>query len=184
MELWERSGNVLEAFERVSQAFPNCECENCSFSKHSCGPVAGNEIVARTLYSPPHFNEFTGQIRPNAYVDVYKRGLSVNRLGHTTLRALHRQAGKTMERSRQSGSSTPKTGYVLALARCEDLMNLRFPDGSRMCCFFDTAGRSNRAHADVVYARFRQGKTPRSRREQLARAIAGVFELADANSVT
>lgn len=58
-EIWESSADFVEAFDRLSQDFPNCECENCSASIHSRCAGAGNEKVIRRLFLPFHLNPVT-----------------------------------------------------------------------------------------------------------------------------
>lgn len=182
-KLWEDARNPLDAFERVSQAFRNCECENCSASVHSHGTVRAREILIRILFSPAHFNGVTRQVALHAFADAYKRGLSVNRRNHTTRAALLRQASKSISRSHNPGTGIPKTGYAFAVATYEDIQNLMLDDESRMFCVYDTAGKSNRAHADVVYSRFRTRKLPRSMRYKLNKALSDLFSFTELSDI-
>lgn len=109
---------------------------------------------------------------------MFKHGLSVNRKEQTTPEELRLQACRAIAVSRKSPEKVTKTGCEYEIARCENLMNLRFPDGFRMCCVYDTASKADRSHADVVYSGFRLGgKITSGRKKQLVKALATLFQL-------
>ena len=60
------------------------EWEKESVSSYSCGIVEDNEILARNIFSPHHYDTDTGEINTLAFDDVLNKGLSVLRHSYTT----------------------------------------------------------------------------------------------------
>ncbi len=60
------------------------EWEKGSVSSHSCGIVKDDEILARNIFSPHHYNIDTGIIDTLAFDDVLNKGLSVLRCCYAT----------------------------------------------------------------------------------------------------
>lgn len=180
-EIWARFGCGPEGFRRISEAFSDCECEGCSASPHSPGPVSGNETLVRKHFIPVHFCEEDGKCTHDAYADVYRRGLSVNRKRHTTGEEIIRRAEQAVSESMRQGKST-KVDYVLATSKWRNLSNYRFSDGSRFFCVYDTATEHDHSHADVVRARFHD-KLSRGAKMAILDALAESFEIEEIEDI-
>lgn len=59
------------------------EWEHESVSISSPGKVTDDEILARNIFSPIHFNEKTGELDPMAFDDIFNKGLSTVRLSQS-----------------------------------------------------------------------------------------------------
>lgn len=177
-EIWESASCFLEAFERVSQAFPNCECEDCSASSHSRGNVPGLEMVIRLLFSPSHFNLVTMEVDKSAYRDVYIRGMSVYRQSEITVDELLAKINLEIAESKKSDRGSKKDGCGFAVATCAEIKGLFFDDRRRLCCVYDTATKDDPSHADVVYSGFRRDrKPPGSLRKDMLDNLANLFRV-------
>lgn len=152
-DAWERFRKGQIDFKEINAAFADCKCEDCSASPHSPGLISDSEILIRRHYIPIHFSKIQRQYTRAAYVDLYKRGMSVNRKPYATRDFIHQQAMLAIEQSKESGR-TPKTGYVLAVSSCGHLRKLRFEDGSRIFCIYDTATIGDQSHVDIVAGKF------------------------------
>jgi len=72
--------------------FPHCTCEQHSVSPYSPGIVQDEECLVRLIFSPTHFNEQTGKLKPFAFFDCKDKGLSVNRMQYTSVEELKQTA--------------------------------------------------------------------------------------------
>lgn len=169
-ELWASLRGDERLLERISAATSDCTCEGHSASPHSPGPVSGSEILVRRLFLPIHFSAIRHEPTRDAYTDVYRRGLSVNRECHISEEELQQQAHQAI------AQSPSKTGFAFAIAKCEHIRNMRYFDGSRIFCVYDTATRDDPSHADIVYSRIHE-KLPKDDRRRIAAILAEVFRV-------
>lgn len=73
-------------------------------SEHSNGIVENEEVLIRTLYSPVQINKETGYVDPVHFrQDALKRGLSVNRLNHTSRSRLKKMIQAKIARDKEDG---------------------------------------------------------------------------------
>jgi len=134
------------------EQFPDCECENCSVSDHSPGPVHDREVLIRTVYSPHQINQETGEVDPAHFRhDALKRGLSVNRKSHITEADLETRIVRKIENDRAAGRHR-ENFYKVVTARCSEIRALVTEDGRRLFCVYDTATEVDASHADVCQA--------------------------------
>ena len=133
------------------ESFPNCECEQVSVNDYSPGPVEDGEILIRTLYSSVHFDKQTNEIRPTAFDDVRRRGLSVDRKTHIAGRDL---VAKTLDKIQRDVAAGKRRDdcWGLIVADARSIRLLLAEERNRSFCIYDTATGDNRAHADVCQA--------------------------------
>lgn len=130
--------------------FPNCQCEAESVSDHSPGPVKGEELLLRTLYSPIHINPTTGDVNPIYFRDAANRGLSVNRKMHIDEAELRVRIEGKIARDRDADKKRDDFFRVLT-ARCDAVKGI-LEDGKRLFCVYDTAMSDDPSHADICQA--------------------------------
>jgi len=83
-EVLREAGAPNDRCSRISESRPKCSCESESVSTHSPGPVDDSELVARLIYSPLHIDSTTGGVTEAVFSDAKDKGLSVQRMVHTT----------------------------------------------------------------------------------------------------
>lgn len=132
----------------VNNEHPNFECEFCRCSEHSPGPVKDEEEVLFLLINPTHFDESTGTLHPIAFQEVHNRDLSLVRREHAGDTLIDFVRNQIVSRSMQK--VPPQYRYVNqgAIAKVEDIRNLRDSTG-RLFSVYDTALHDNHAHASV-----------------------------------
>lgn len=133
------------------EAFPECECERVTVSDFSPGPVQDDEILIRTLYSPIHVNNQTQEIKPAAFDDVLKRGLSVDRKSHISQRELEIKTRGKIEQDLEAGKRRDDF-WGVTVADCSNVRSILAEERYRSFCIYDTATEDNRAHADICQA--------------------------------
>ena len=143
-ELEARHGSGNCKCVHYREKFPDCKCEEESVSEHSPGRVYDDEVLVRTIFNPI-FVDQRGHLTPtyfqNAVVkDFTDRGLSVNRKGYLTERAL------TIRLQHHPSNRHDYVRFIAA--RCGDLRRLRF-NGKRAICVYDSATEEDRSHADL-----------------------------------
>ncbi|MEN8217983.1 MAG: hypothetical protein ABFS56_16770 [Pseudomonadota bacterium] len=149
--------------------FPHCACEQHSVSSYSPGIVQDDEYLVRLIFSPTHFNEQTGKLKPFAFLDCKDKGLSVNRLQYTSVDEL-KQTAAFISCGRQI------VGVVVA--QCADIRAIVDEENQRAFCVYDTATKNNQSHADICQAVAdtctKTGKG-RKRGSQLRRKLMKIF---------
>jgi hypothetical protein len=142
-------------FIELAKVFPDCACQNCSFSTNSPGLVADSEDVARHICSPQHIDAATGEIQPNAFNDLFDKGLSVNRLQYADARRVHELGEQLVQnriaadKSRNIERERKYLGYLAGnVGQARDLTL----NGRRVICVYDTSLSENVAHADYATA--------------------------------
>jgi len=123
--------------------FPHCACEQHSVSSHSPGVVQDDEYLVRLIFSPTHFNEQTGKLKPFAFFDCKDKGLSVNRMQYTSVEELKQTAAFISHGRRMIG---------VVVAKCADIRSIRDEEDERAFCVYDTATKNNQSHADICQA--------------------------------
>ena len=135
------------------ESFPNCECEQVSVNDYSPGPVEDGEILIRTLYSSVHFDKQTNEIRPTAFDDVRRRGLSVDRKTHIAGRDL---VAKTLDKIQRDVAAGKRRDdcWGLIVADARSIRLLLAEERNRSFCIYDTATGDNRATQTFVKPSF------------------------------
>ena len=116
------------------------EWEKESVSSHSCGIVKDEEILARNIFSPHHYDTETGEIKSLAFDDVLNKGLSVLRYSYTT-------SDEIISIGEDKQKETHEyLGYVTIQAKCirEYIIGL-----NRAMAIYDTALEDLLMHADI-----------------------------------
>lgn len=116
------------------------EWEKESVSSHSYGIVKDDEILARNIFSPHHYDTETGEIKSLAFDDVLNKGLSVLRCSYTTSDEII-----SIGEDKQKGTHE-YLGYVTIQAKCirEYIIGL-----NRAMAIYDTALEDLLMHADI-----------------------------------
>jgi len=122
--------------------FPHCICEQHSISSYSPGIVQDEEYLIRLIFSPTHFNEQTGQLKPFAFFDCKDKGLSVNRMQYTSVEELKQTAAFISHGRKIIG---------VVVAKCADIRAV-LDESERAFCIYDTATKNNPSHADICQA--------------------------------
>jgi hypothetical protein len=122
--------------------FPHCTCEQHSVSPHSPGVVQDEECLVRLIFSPTHFNEQTGKLKPFAFFDCKDKGLSVNRMQYTSVEELKQMAAFISHGRKIIG---------VVVAKCADIRAV-LDEHERAFCVYDTATKNNQSHADICQA--------------------------------
>jgi len=147
-ELERRYGDQGCKCVHYREQFPNCECENCSVSDYSPGPVQADEVLVRVVYSSKQLNAVTGQIDPvHLRHDVLKRGLSVNRRLHISEANLRAKIESRIARDKSEGKKSDDFHKVV-ITRCDAVRELA-KERVRLFCVYDTALENDASHADI-----------------------------------
>jgi hypothetical protein len=116
------------------------EWEKESVSSYSCGTVKDDEILARNIFSPHHYDTNTGNLTTLAFDDILNKGLSVLRFdltGHDTAITIGQLKKKETHEYH---------GYITVQAKCirEYIIDLK-----RAMAIYDTAMVDLLTHADI-----------------------------------
>lgn len=116
------------------------EWEKESVSSYSCGIVKDDEILARNIFSPHHYDINTGELTTLAFDDILNKGLSVLRCSYTTNEEIIR-VGEDKKKDIHE-----YLGYVTIQAKCvrEHIIELK-----RAMAIYDTALEDLLTHADI-----------------------------------
>lgn len=136
----------------------------CSASEHSPGKVLEAERLLRLVFTPIHFDEETGKIKPALFDDASNKGLSVNRADYIDLLALIERGLTKAAKDRES--KPDRQFYGIALAHCADIRKiLSETTQARAFCVFDTALADDISHADVcqIVSGKQEGRSVRAR---------------------
>lgn len=140
----------------------DASCQEKSLSQYSPCTVNDNEIVLRSIFSPQHIDADTGDITPNAWSDMYDKGMSVNRRSYASEQDIISHADLFLERKRADDKKTRKdiirSFYGILPIHVGQLRKLQYEAGS--FCVFDTALEDNIAHADVCACGVEAGLRP------------------------
>ena len=125
-------------------------------TKLSPGPVNNKEFLYRQIISPIHYDKETNTLTPTAFNDVSDKGLSVNRLTHTTEEKIRQMANNRVEDYNKLNPDKPTRSFSGAVSfLCEDIRNITVPADPtplRGCLVFDTAYENDLSHADICQA--------------------------------
>lgn len=124
----------------------DCPHEATSVSQYSPGPVANAETLARQIFTPHHIDVATGEVNAAAFSDAKDKGLSVNRVEHTTKADLVARGQQKAVAAQQAGKEREFVGIIES--SCADIRAIQ-SSGRRAFCVIDTALEDNTSHADV-----------------------------------
>lgn len=131
------------------------EWEALPAAEMSPGPVQDSERLYRQLLDPVHWNAGAGELKPDAFCDVERIGLSVNRIEHSSLDALEAAAETRVSNWNRDNPNKPARKFIgFAVFECGDVRaQLCTPEGAssstRLFAVFDTARQNDESHADV-----------------------------------
>ncbi len=116
------------------------EWEKKSVSLYSCGTVKDNEVLARNIFSPHHYDTDTGNLTTLAFDDVLNKGLSVLRFDYTN----HDEViGIGQNKKKETHEYH---GYIKVEAKC---IRECIISSKRAMSIYDTAMVDLRSHADI-----------------------------------
>lgn len=123
-------------------------------SAHSPGPVCTQEILARQVVDPTHFDNVTGTIKPTFFDDASSIGASCHRLSHTTPEAIQEI---TTARVSVANQNPPPSGLRQAIGYAsisvEEVRAIQSEIGNgqsrRGAGVYDTAKHDDASHADI-----------------------------------
>ncbi|EKM6438478.1 hypothetical protein PU783_000611 [Cronobacter sakazakii] len=127
------------------------ELEKIQVSEHSPSLVLDDENIARQIFSPIHYDNDNGSIKPSAFDDVSSKGMSVNREQYITSEEIHCAALKKEyadnERSLSTGGQA--RSYIgFASASVKDIRSF-IDEQQRVFAVYDSSLVDFIPHADV-----------------------------------
>lgn len=147
-----------------------------SASAFSPGVVENSEILYQQIVDPTHFDPVRQTLKPTAFQDSANKGLSVNRLKHSTFASLVQRG---MSRAEEYNGRNPEKGIrSLWGFACFDAQEIRQiytkSDNDvdfRGLFIFDTALADDISHADICQGvkGDKQGRSIRSKLYDLAK---------------
>jgi hypothetical protein len=143
----EKNSKKVEALRKEEGRFA---WERLSASKHSPGPVADGEELARVVISPIHIDAESGEITPAFLSDVKDKGGSSDRLAHCSIDdAIARSAA--IQAGKNAAAPPDRQRVVQGVARfnAQRLRAMRTSSGVQPFGIYDTALENNAGHADV-----------------------------------
>ena len=168
--------------------------EKISVSDHSNKPVADDEKIARQIHSPIHIDE-NGEITPAAYTDVFKQGLSVDRMFGPNFETVHEKGRDKAEADRKRQQREHKKidrEYIgCVVADVKTIRSILDVDSDmRLFAVYNTALKQNPNHADVFMIRLEKldpllqekgipltkGQLKRFRRKRLMEAFGKIID--------
>lgn len=116
------------------------EWEKESVSSYSYGIVKDDEILARNIFSPHHYDTNTGELTSLAFDDILNKGLSVLRCTYTTSDEII----SIGEAKKKDTHEYP--GYITIQAKC---IRDYIVESKRIMAIYDTALEDLLTHADI-----------------------------------
>jgi hypothetical protein len=150
LEFFERNLDNRQKVELLWRECSRVEWETVSASKHSPGPVSVGEQLVRCVISPIHIDAASGEIKLSFVSDVKDKGLSSDRLAHTSIEdALKR--GEAVQQLKNEALKPPEQRLIQGhwVVHVSAIRNLHTLDGERTFGIYDTGSDNNPAHADI-----------------------------------
>lgn len=142
-------GNRIASLNSKS---PDCICERSTTSKHSPRPVGEEEVLARFVFDPIHVSR-DGALKSSLFSHVNLRGCSVQRdtvATHEELVAFV-QSFLTTQLTKKRDTKW----HSVVIAPCKKIRSLMQGSATnRSVCVFDTAERTNPAHAELFQTQY------------------------------
>ncbi|MFJ7282511.1 hypothetical protein [Pseudomonas sp. NPDC099000] len=136
-------------------ACPNHCCDpSCTVSEHSPHPVTGDEQITACA-SHPHHTARNGSITHKVFDRAFTQGLSATRINlpGKSLQDVLRFCTVIDESKMTRQPELLSVGVVTLVAK--DVRQVKFRDDQQYAFrVYDTAGRDNPAHADIVASKF------------------------------
>ncbi|MDU6683842.1 MAG: hypothetical protein E6470_09525 [Enterobacteriaceae bacterium] len=148
------SANKCTAFSENYEEALALEAQSVAIG--SPGVVLNSETVARQIFSPIHYDEDKNEIVAAAFSDVKDKGLSVNRLQHSSESIIHEAGIAKAERDRERRPDREYIGFCMA-----EVGNIRSIEeaGTQIFTVYDSALPQANHHADVCQVIFGVGAT-------------------------
>lgn len=160
---------ALQAISEIDQL----AWETQSASALSPGPTVHDELLCRNVENPTHFDVLSGTIKPTFFDDASSKGASVNRLNHTTIAVVRRNAQSKVDVVNQNPPNTgvrKLIGYT-TITVAEVRSVLTDAPARRGLGVYDTAKPNDPSHADIcqLVSGKQQGKSIRAQLYQIAK---------------
>jgi hypothetical protein len=133
------SPDKVDAVNKASSEV--CGCEQFSVSHYSPGPVMDDEVLHFLVYTPEGRSE-NGKLNPALLMQADKEGLSTLRGG-----AGDEEFEDTMDELRPRWATKDR---LLDGVVTFPVASVRYKDGGRFCCVYDTGLPRKPWHADIM----------------------------------
>lgn len=144
---WTYDGN--DRVQQINASAPDCMCERHRMSKYSAGVVNEGELLSRFVFSPIHYNKKTGRLKPSLFSYAADRGCSIQRESLATPDEIVKFVTEFLQRQ------GTYVWYGVVVGDCENVRGIRLNGmPNRTVCVYDTAERSNPAHAEICLTHF------------------------------
>lgn len=168
-EFFEANSDDLQYCKTLQQHSETTQIswEGQSASQHSCSPVGDNELLARQVVDPTHFDKVTGTIKPTFFEDASSKGASCHRLTCINIEDVQKI---TEARVTLANQNPPPTGLREAIgftliSACE-VRSIRTSgaESRRGAAVYDTAKKDDSSHADIcqLVSGKKEGKSVRA----------------------
>lgn len=131
----------------IAKEKPGCACELEPFASCSPGLIEHEETIVRIVCEPMHVHEKRLELKPSFFSHAYTKGVSVQRLEHSTCQQFVDCATSLV----LGKEDRAWLGYVVADAK--SIRALKFADGSQMFSVLDAGLEDNPAHAEIHASR-------------------------------
>lgn len=120
-------------------------------SEYSPGIVDDEELLYQQIVDPTHINPTEQALKPTAFQDSANKGMSVNRIAHSSLAQLiERGSARATKFNAENPDRPPKTLWGFAKFKAKRVREIL--DGStqqRAFYVYDTANKDDPSHADI-----------------------------------
>lgn len=113
-------------------------------SIYSPRPISDDEIITRFIFSPVHYSNKNGALKPAAFSHTETKGCSINRESIVKNDILKGFVQNSLKKA-----GTQWMGVVQAKVKSLREINI---DGARAYCVYDMADEHNHAHSEIHMA--------------------------------
>jgi hypothetical protein len=159
--------NCIDFFSEHAESLEKCKLlveishdeliawEEHKASEYSPGPVCNEEYLYRQINQPIHFDRTTNSFTPEAFNDVFDKGLSVNRVNYISYEENKEKAlTRVIQHNTSNPGKDPRSYIGCIQFHCHDFRAIvkSFDDGVepvRVFAIYDTAYSNDQSHADI-----------------------------------
>jgi len=125
--------------------------ENEAVSPESPGIVDDDEMLYQQIVDPTHINPVEQALMPTAFQDSANKGMSVNRIVHSSLAQLiERGSARATKFNSENPDRPPRTLWGFAKFKARRIREI-FDESTQQRAFYvyDTANKDDPSHADI-----------------------------------
>lgn len=172
---FKKNAAVADKVALLQQEKNAVEWESLTASVDSPGPVQSEEYVLRLIFNPHHFDLETQTLKPSAVTDVKNKGCSVDRLTYTSIEESRKNGESVAANKNKLSPDKPlKSLCGVAVLLVEAIRDIKVGQNSRAFTVYDTALKTNRAHADVCQLTSAPSESRSARLQLMALADQGL----------